>query len=92
MNHSNDTRQENSKNLPILSSAQAKACGSLRLGALRRCAQWLTFGALMQASGCTLDSEAFAADAVAALFNNVATTFIITALADLLNVTPSFAF
>lgn len=92
MNHSNETRQENSKNLPILSSARAETRGSLRLGALRRGAQWLTFGALLQASGCTFDSEAFTADTLTALFNNVATTFIITALSDLLNVAPSFAF
>ena len=92
MNHSNDTRQENSKNLPVLGSARAKARGSLRLGALRRCAQWVTFGTLLQASGCAFDSEAFTADTLTALFNNVATTFIITALADFLNVAPTFGF
>ncbi len=92
MNHSNEPRQKSSTILPILSSARAQARGSLSLGTLRRCAQWLTFGALLQASGCTFDSDAFVADTLTALFNNVATTFIITALADLLNVTPSFAF
>ena len=95
MNHSNETRQESPRILPIQSSASrraGKARGSLSLGALRRCAQWVTIGTLLQASGCAFDSEAFAADTLTALFNNIATTFIITALADLLNVTPSFGF
>ncbi len=52
----------------------------------------LTCGVVLQASGCTFDSAAFFGDSLAAIYNNVATTLIITALSDLLNVTPSFAF
>ena len=47
---------------------------------------------MLQASGCTFDTEAFLNDSLTAVYNNIATTFIITALADLLNVAPTFGF
>ncbi len=55
-------------------------------------ARLLTCGVVLQASGCTFDSEAFFSDSLAAIYNNVATTLIITTLSDLLGVTPTFGF
>jgi len=52
----------------------------------------MTCGVVLQASGCTFDSEAFFGDSLAAIFDNIATTLIITTLADLLGVTPTFGF
>ena len=58
----------------------------------RRTMQGLACGLMLQASGCTFDAETFLNDSLTAVYNNVATTFIITALADLLNVAPTFGF
>ena len=58
----------------------------------RRALQGLVCGIMLQASGCTFDTEAFLNDSLTAVYNNIATTFIITALADLLNVAPTFGF
>lgn len=55
-------------------------------------ARLMTCGVVLQASGCTFDSEAFFGDSLAAIYNNFATTLIITTLSDLLDVTPSFSF
>ncbi len=55
-------------------------------------ARLITCGLLLQASGCTFDSNAFLGDSLSAIFNNVATTLIITTLSDLLGVAPSFSF
>ncbi len=55
-------------------------------------ARLMTCGVVLQASGCTFDSEAFFGDSLAAIFDNIATTLIITTLADLLGVTPTFGF
>ncbi len=57
-----------------------------------RSARLMTCGVVLQAAGCTFDSDAFFGDSLAAIFDNIATTLIITALADLLGVAPSFAF
>ena len=66
--------------------------GPLFLKRVWQSARFITCGVLLQASGCTFDSEAFFGDSLAAIFDNIATTLIITALADLLGVTPSFGF
>ncbi len=55
-------------------------------------ARLITCGMVLQASGCTFDSNAFFGDSLAAIFDNVAATLIITTLSDLLGVAPSFAF
>ena len=57
-----------------------------------RSARLVTSGLVLQASGCGFDSEAFFSDSLSAIFDNVASTLIITTLSDLLDVTPSFSF
>ena len=66
--------------------------GSGLVKTCRRAMQGLVCGFMLQASGCTFDAESFLTDSLTAVYNNVATTFIITALADLLNVAPTFGF
>ncbi len=58
----------------------------------QRLARLMTCGVVLQASSCTFDSEAFFGDSLAAIFDNIATTLIITTLADLLGVAPTFGF
>ena len=64
----------------------------LFLNKVWRSARLITCGVVLQASSCTFDSEAFFGDSLAAIFDNVATTLIITTLSDVLGVAPSFAF
>ena len=73
-------------------SARRANPGPLFLRKVWQSARLMTCGVLLQASGCAFDSEAFLGDSLSALFDNIATTLIITALADLLGVTPSFGF
>ncbi len=89
----NDNKREVSSDMCRLSkSARRTDRGPLLLKTAWRSARLMTCGVLLQASGCTFDSEAFLGDSLAAIYNNVATTLIITTLSDLLNVAPSFAF
>ncbi len=93
MNHKSETNETLNQEYSAPNSARAQAQGLLGcLKAIQRGMQGLAFGVLLQAAGCTFDTEAFVADTLAALTNNIATTFIITALSDLLNVAPAFGF
>lgn len=56
----------------------------------RRSPILLAFGLLLQVSGCAFDTQALLSDSLAVLYENIATTFIINSLADLLNVAPTF--
>ncbi len=76
----------------LLAAGKARVHGSWSLRSMRTCARGLAFGALLQASGCTFDSEAFVGDTLTAIFNNAAATFIITGLSDLLGVSPILGF
>lgn len=90
-----NSRKRSSRNRPDMSVVgKAQTRGHRRWGmrSMRACARALAFGTLLQASGCTFDSEAFLGDTLTAIFNNAAATFIITGLSDLLGVTPSFGF
>ena len=53
-------------------------------------AKFVAFCFLLQTSGCMFDKDAFVSDSLAALYDNISTRFIITSLADLLNVIPTF--
>ncbi len=92
MPHNDDKREVSSDMCRLSKSAQRADRGPLLLKTVWRSARLMTCGVLLQASSCTFDSEAFLGDSLAAIYNNVATTLIITTLSDLLNVAPSFAF
>ena len=92
MHHNNDKREISSDIRRLGKSARHADQGPLFLKTVWRTARVMTCGVLLQASGCTFDSEAFFGDSLAALYDNIATTLIITTLADLLGVTPTFGF
>jgi hypothetical protein len=73
-------------------SARGGGKASLFLKSAWRTGRLFFCGVLLQTSGCMFDSEAFIGDSLAAIFDNVATTLIITTLADLLGVAPTFGF
>ncbi len=89
----NDNTRGLSSDMSCLSKpARRNDRGPLFLKKVWQSARLLTCGVVLQASGCTFDSEAFFSDSLAAIYNNVATTLIITTLSDLLGVTPTFGF
>ncbi len=90
--NSRKTSSRNRRDMPTVGKAQPRVHNRGGMRSIRACAQALAFGTLLQASGCTFDSEAFLGDTLSAIFNNTAATFIITGLSDLLGVTPSFGF
>lgn len=90
--NSSKTSSRNRGDMSIVGSSQARGLKARGRIAMRVCVRGLAFGVLLQASGCTFDSEAFLGDTLSAIFNNAAATFIITGLSDLLGVTPSFGF
>ncbi len=92
MHHNNDKRGGSNDICRLGRSARRADRGPLFLTKVWRSARLMTCGVLLQASGCTFDSEAFFGDSLAAIFDNIATTLILTALADLLGVTPTFGF
>ncbi len=92
MYHNNDKREVSTDMRRSGKSARRTDRGPLFLKRVWQSARLITCGMVLQASGCTFDSNAFFGDSLAAIFDSVATTLIITALADLLGVTPSFSF
>ncbi len=92
MHHNNDKRRVSNHTRRLGKSARRAGRGSLFLKTVWQSARLMTCGVLLQASGCTFDSEAFFGDSLAAIFDNIATTLIITTLADLLGVAPTFGF
>ncbi len=92
MCHNNDKRELSSDMRGLGKSARCADRGPLFLNKVWRSARLITCGVVLQASGCTFDSEAFFGDSLAAIFDNIATTLIITTLADLLGVAPTFGF
>ena len=92
MHHNNDKRGVSGDMRRLGKSARCADRRSLFLKNIWRSARLMTCGVVLQASGCTFDSEAFFGDSLAAIYNNFATTLIITTLSDLLGVTPSFSF
>ena len=92
MCHNNDKREASCDMYRRDKSARHVDRSPLFLKKVWRSAHLVTCGLLLQASGCTFDSNAFVGDSLAALYNNIATTLIITTLADLLGVAPSFSF
>ncbi len=92
MHHNDDNREVCNDMHPPGRPARRAARGPVFLKWAWRSARVLTCGVVLQASGCTFDSAAFFGDSLAAIYNNVATTLIITTLSDLLGVAPSFAF
>ncbi len=92
MHHNDDNREVSSELRRLGKSARRADRGPLFPKTIWRSARLITCGVLLQASSCTFDSEAFFGDSLAAIFDNIATTLIITTLADLLGVTPTFGF
>jgi len=92
MCHNNDDRRVSAGMCRLGKSARCADRGPLFIKTVWRSARLITCGVVLQAAGCTFDSEAFIGDSLAAIYNNVATTLIITALSDFLGVAPSFAF
>ncbi len=92
MDHNDDNREIATDACRRGRPARRADRGPLLLKKVWRSARLMTCGVLLQASGCTFDSEAFFGDSLAAIFDNVATTLIITTLSDVLGVAPSFAF
>ena len=92
MCHNDDKRGVSSEMRRLGKSARRADRGPLFIKTVWRSARLMTCGVVLQASGCTFDGEAFFGDSLAAIFDNIATTLIITTLADLLGVTPSFGF
>ncbi len=91
--HDNDDNRDVSSNMRRLGKSARRADRSpLFPRTVWRTARLMTCGVVLQASGCTFDSGAFFGDSLAAIFDNIATTLIITTLADLLGVAPSFSF
>ena len=92
MHHNHNKREVSSGMHRRGKSARRTHQGSVLTKKVWRSTRLMACGVVIQASGCTFDSEAFVGDSLAAIYNNVATTLIITTLSDLLNVVPSFAF
>ncbi len=92
MHHNSDNRRVSTGMRRRGKSARWADRGPLFIKTAWRAARLMTCGVLLQASGCMFDGEAFIGDSLAAIYNNVATTLIITTLSDLLGVAPSFAF
>lgn len=90
--NSREKSSRNRRDMPVAGQAQTRVHKHWGRRSMRAWARVLAFGTLLQASGCTFDSEAFLSDTLSAIFNNAAATFIITGLSDLLGVTPSFGF
>ncbi len=92
MCHNNGKRGVSNKMPHLGKSARRAHRGPLFRKTVWRSARLMTCGVVLQASGCMFDSDAFFGDSLAAIFDNIATTLIITTLADLLGVTPTFGF
>lgn len=92
MHHNNDNREVSSDMRRSGKSARRTDRGLLFIKTVWWSARLITCGVVLQVSGCTFDGDAFFGDSLAAIFDNVAATLIITALSDLLGVAPSFSF
>ena len=92
MHHNDDTHETSIAMCRLSKSARRIDRRPLFLKKAWRSARLMACGLVLQAAGCTFDSEAFFGDSLSAIFDNIAATLIITALSDLLGVAPSFAF
>lgn len=67
---------------------------SIGLGKFYRTAlrglQGLLAGVMLQASGCSFDTDAFVSQSLSALYNNISTLLVITTVSDLFGV-PAFS-